>query len=182
MLKNLEIMKMKKKSVSIFILTLLMIIATLPLVGSTAEKTENLVSSYTTLPESSFPVRIVTDISDMVGNVFKNSAGLEITIKNIGDETINDIEWTFSATGGIIIFGDGEHGSIPTSMRPEDDIRVILRPAPGIFPDADGQSPIGIGLITMTATAQGTIGSTLESDSTTADAFLLGPFILMNRI
>ena len=59
---------------------------------------------------------------------------------------------------------------------------VILMPLPILFPDADGQSPIGVGAITMTAMVQGTVGSTLKSDSTTADAFLLGPFILMSRI
>ena len=111
------------------------------------------------------------------------SLGTRINIKNIGDEIIQDIEWTFNASGGTIIFGDGvQGGRLPTSLHPTDGIIVILMPAPRLFPNADGQSPIGVGAITMTAVVQGTVGSTLKSDSTTADAFLLGPFILMSRL
>jgi hypothetical protein len=106
------------------------------------------------------------------------SLGTRIIIKNIGDEIAQDVEWTFNASGGIIVFGDGEHGYIPSSMNPNDEKIVILMPAPRIFPDADGQSPIGVGTITMTVSVLGTIGSKIQSGSTTSSAFLLGPFIL----
>ena len=111
------------------------------------------------------------------------SLGTRIIIKNIGDEIAQDVEWTLNASGGIIVFGDGIRGGrIPTSMPPNDKKMVKLMPAPRLFPDADGQSPIGFGPITLKATVRGSVGSTLRSGSATSNAFLLGPFILMSRI
>jgi hypothetical protein len=110
------------------------------------------------------------------------SLGTRINIKNIGDQIAQDIEWTFNASGGTIVFGDGEHGRIPTSMNPNDEILVILMPIPRLFPEADGQSPIGVGIINMTVAVQGTVGSTLKYDKISSNAFLLGPFILMSRL
>ena len=158
---------MKKKIVSILVLTLL--IATIISMPVFANKPTIDISSK----DSFFDIFIEA-------NTF--SLGTRIIITNIGDETITDIEWTFDASGGTIIFGDGEHGNIPTSMAAEDVLTLIIYPAPGLFPDADGQSPIGVGAITMTAMVQGTVGSTLTGESTTKNAFLLGPFILMSPI
>jgi hypothetical protein len=105
---------------------------------------------------------------------------MRIIIKNIGDQIAKNIEWTLNSSGGIIVFGDGIRGSRPpTSMDPKDEKIVTLVPAPLLFPNADGQSPIGLGPINMKATVKGSVGSTIQSASATSDAFLLGPFILM---
>lgn len=100
------------------------------------------------------------------------SVGLRITIGNPGSVPMNDIDWSFDAEGGTIIFGDGEHGNIPT-LDAVEEAYILLRPGHFIFRNADGQSPIGIGSITLTATAE-TSTVTLEINK---DVFLIGPII-----
>ena len=101
------------------------------------------------------------------------SVGLRITIGNSGSVPMTDIDWTFDAEGGtIIIFGDGLHGNIPM-LDAGKETYIFLRPGHFILQNADGQSPIGIGGITLMATAKTSI-DTLE---TTEDVFLIGPII-----
>ncbi len=123
-------------------------------------------------------------INDSFFDVFTElgdySFGVKIIIKNVGDEIAYDIDWTVntSESGGIIVFGDGEHGRIPTSMNPNEERTVILMPIPRLFSKADGQSPIGFGNVNIIVSVKGTIGSTLRTSSATSKAFLLGPFVL----
>jgi len=169
---------MKRKIVGIFVCTLL-IVMIIPSFGTINEQVngENLVSSY-------FPLAVPVFVKiDGIDGESKIIAGLRITITNTGDEIIQDIDWTFNTSGGIIIFGDGKQGGrLPISLHPMDETTVILRPAPRLFPDTEGQSPIGIGVITMEVTLQATVGSTIDSASVTSNAFLLGPIILTNLV
>ena len=100
------------------------------------------------------------------------SVGLRITIGNLGSVPMNDIDWTFDAEGGTIVFGDGLHGNIPM-LDAGQETYILLRPGHFILQNADGQSPIGIGSITLMATAK-TSTDTLE---TTEDVLLIGPII-----
>ena len=154
---------MQRKLLGILVVTLL--IATISSIPAIANKPTSDLSKT----DSFFDIFVESSVFGL---------GTRIIINNIGDLTIRDIDWTFNASGGTIVFGDGEHGRIPT-MLPNDEIMLLLKPAPGISPDSDGQSPIGLGAITMTVTAQGSVGSTIERGDTAADAFLLGPFILI---
>ena len=155
---------MNKKIIGIFVVTLL--ITTILSIPTIANKP----TSDSSKTDPFFDIFVESSVFGL---------GTRIIINNIGDLTIRDIDWTFNASGGTIVFGDGEHGRIPT-MLPNDEIVLLLKPAPGISPDSDGQSPIGLGAITMTVTAQGSVGSTIARGDTSADALLLGPFILMN--
>jgi hypothetical protein len=101
------------------------------------------------------------------------SLGLRIIIGNIGDHIMSDIDWTFNAEGGTIIFGDGERGRIPV-LNPGEEVDIILRPIPVIFQDSFGQSPIGFGSITLITTAQ-TSTDILEL---TEDKLLIGPLFI----
>jgi len=160
---------MKRKIVGIFVCTLL-IVMIIPSFGTINEQVngENLVSSY-------FPLAVPVFVKiDGIDGESKIIAGLRITITNTGDEIIQDIDWTFNTSGGIIIFGDGKQGGrLPISLHPMDETTVIL---------TEGQSPIGIGVITMEVTLQATVGSTIDSASVTSNAFLLGPIILTNLV
>jgi hypothetical protein len=100
------------------------------------------------------------------------SVGLRITIGNSGSVPMNDIDWTFDAEGGIIVFGDGVQGNIPM-LDAGEETHIFLRPGHFILQNAEGQSPIGIGGITLMATAK-TSTDTLEI---TEDEFLIGPII-----
>ncbi len=117
------------------------------------------------------------DVFTEIGNY---SFGVKIIIKNIGDEIAQDIDWTVntSENGGIIVFGDGEHGRLPTSMNPNEERTINLMPIPRLFSNADGQSPIGFGNVNIIVSVKGTVGSTLKTGSATSKAFLLGPFVL----
>jgi len=46
-------------------------------------------------------------------------------------------------------------------LHPTDETMVMLRSTPRLFPDTDGQSPIGLGTIIMKVTVQGSVGSVL---------------------
>lgn len=117
------------------------------------------------------------DVFTEIGNY---SFGVKIIIKNIGDEIAQDIDWTVntSENGGIIVFGDGEHGRLPTSMNPNEERTINLMPIPRLFSNADGQSPIGFGNVNIIVSVKGTVGSTLKTGSATSKVFLLGPFVL----
>ncbi|PNX50977.1 MAG: hypothetical protein BV456_04875 [Thermoplasmata archaeon M8B2D] len=103
----------------------------------------------------------------------KISAGFILTIKNLGDQILRDIEWTFDTEGGTVIFGDGIRGTIPV-LNESEEINIIFRPGNFILKNADGQSPIGIGRVTLMATAQ----TSTDIAETTEDIFLIGPIIL----
>ena len=101
------------------------------------------------------------------------SVGLRITIGNLGSVPINGIDWTFDAEGGtILVFGDGLHGTIPM-LDAGEETHIFFRPGHFILRNADGQSPIGLGGITLMATAK-TSTDTLEI---TEDVLLIGPII-----
>lgn len=106
------------------------------------------------------------------GETHGPSVGLRITIGNLGSVPMNDIDWTFDAEGGTIIFGDGERGTIPM-LDAGEETHIFLRPGYFMLQNADGQSPMGIGSITLMATAK-TSTDTLEI---TEDVFLIGPII-----
>jgi hypothetical protein len=132
---------------------------------------------------ASYPKNEVLKIDsffDVYIDIDDYSIGLEIIIKNNGDEIASGIDWTVntSESGGIIVFGDGEHGRIPTSMNPNEERTVILMPIPRFFSKADGQSPIGFGNVNIIVSVKGTVGSTLRTGSATMKAFLLGPFVI----
>lgn len=143
--------------------------AVLPAIGSINENvnTENLISSNVPLSMHGF---LKFDDINGESNI---SAGLRIIITNIGDHIMQDIDWTFDAEGGTIIFGDGERGKIPV-LDSGEEIDIILRPVPFIFQDADGNSPIGFGSITLMATAR----TSTDIMELTEDKFLIGPFLL----
>ena len=101
------------------------------------------------------------------------SLGLRIIITNNGDHMMSDIDWTFDAEGGTIIFGDGERGRIPV-LNPGEKVDIILRPIPVIFQDSYGQSPVGLGSITLITTAQ-TSADILELAE---DKLLIGPLFI----
>ena len=117
------------------------------------------------------------DITVETGNY---NFGVKIIFKNIGDEIVQDIDWAVNASesSGIIVFGDGEHGRLPTSMNPNEERTINLMPIPRLFPNADGQSPIGFGIVNMIVSVKGVVGSTLKTSSATSKVFLLGPFVI----
>ncbi len=125
-------------------------------------------------------VSIFDSFFDVFTEIGNYSFGVKIIIKNIGDEIAQDIDWTVntSENGGIIVFGDGEHGRLPTSMNPNEERTINLMPIPRLFSNADGQSPIGFGNVNIIVSVKGTVGSTLKTGSATSKAFLLGPFVL----
>jgi hypothetical protein len=101
------------------------------------------------------------------------SLGLIMVIGNIGSYIMQDVDWTFDAEGGTIVFGDGARGRIPI-IYPGEEVEIILRPLPVLFRDANGSSPIGFGNITLKSTAT-TSTDTMEL---TEDKFLIGPILL----
>ena len=151
---------MKKKIVSLMVLVVLLT----PVLLVTAEPPKGFLNKIRNKPHY-----FVTDSLNF-------SIGLELVFQNIGSAEVRDIEWSFSAEGGTIIFGDGISGRIPVLL-PEDEIIVILMPAPGIFPDAQDWSPTGFGDIIMNLVSETSTGETAEDRR---DGFLLGPIILMN--
>jgi hypothetical protein len=103
----------------------------------------------------------------------KISAGFILTIMNLGDQILRDIEWTFDTEGGTVIFGDGIRGTRPV-LNESEEINIIFRPGNFILKNADGQSPIGLGRVTLMATAK----TSTDIAETTEDIFLIGPIIL----
>jgi hypothetical protein len=159
---------MKRKIVGISVLMLLLGISILPIETITGNVTvKNPTSTNNPISMAGY-----IKMSGIEGDVTKMSAGLRITIGNSGSVPMNDIDWTFDAEGGTIIFGDGLHGNIPMIDAGEETY-ILLRPGHFILQNADGQSPIGLGSITLMATAK-TSTDTLEI---TEDVFLIGPII-----
>lgn len=101
------------------------------------------------------------------------SLGLKIVIGNIGSYLLQDVDWTFDAEGGTIVFGDGARGRIPI-IYPGEEVEIILRPLPVLFRDANGSSPIGFGNITLKSTAT----TSTDNMELSEDKFLIGPIIL----
>lgn len=166
---------MQRKTICIFVCMMFFVII-IPPFGAISGKVirENLISSSNSLAIDAF---LKISGADGESNI---SAGLSITIINIGYEIIQDIDWTFNTSGGILIFGDGKQGGrLPISLNPNDETKVILKPIPRLSSDADGQSPIGLGIINIKVTIQAIVGSTIQSGSVTSKAFLLGPIIFI---
>jgi len=101
------------------------------------------------------------------------SLGLIIVIGNIGSYIMQDVDWTFDAEGGTIVFGDGARGRIPI-IYPGEEVEIILRPLSFLFRDANGNSPIGFGNITLKSTATNSTDTMEISEG----KFLIGPIIL----
>jgi hypothetical protein len=151
-----------KKIIGIFVLMLLL--------GISMPSIQTISGNVTV--ENSISIAGYIKMGSIEGDVTKMSAGLRITIGNLGSVPMNDIDWTFDAEGGTIIFGDGIHGNIPT-IDAGEETHIILRPGHFILQNANGQSPIGVGVVTLMATAK-TSTDTLEI---TEDVFLIGPII-----
>jgi uncharacterized membrane protein len=157
-----------KKIIGILVLMLLLGISILPIVtinGKVIEESHFL--SKTQLTMAGY-----IHVKGIDGESKGPSVGLRITIGNSGSVPMNDIDWTFDAEGGTIIFGDGVQGNIPM-LDAGEETHIFLRPGHFILQNADGQSPIGVGRITLMATAK-TSTDTLEI---TEDEFLIGPII-----
>jgi hypothetical protein len=157
-----------KKIIGILVLMLLLGISILPIVtinGKVIEESHFL--SKTQLTMAGY-----IHVKGIDGESKGPSVGLRITIGNSGSVPMNDIDWTFDVEGGTIIFGDGVQGNIPM-LDAGEETHIFLRPGHFILQNADGQSPIGVGRITLMATAK-TSTDTLEI---TEDEFLIGPII-----
>jgi hypothetical protein len=157
-----------KKIIGILVLILLLGISILPIVTINGKVIEG--SNF--LSNIQINMAGYIHVKGIDGESKGPSVGLRITIGNSGSVPMNDIDWTFDAEGGTIVFGDGVHGNIPT-LDPGEETHIFLRPGHFILQNADGQSPIGVGGITLMATAK-TSTDTLEI---TEDEFLIGPII-----
>ena len=161
---------MKQKNV-VFLVLLLLSVICIPLIENLSGKviSEDQISSTVLNPFASF-----LKIGDIKGesNGQKSSAGVKITITNIGSVMMHDIDWTFDSEGGAIRFGDGITGRIPV-LEPDEEAVIILKPGHFLLHHADGQSPIGLGFVTLMATAE-TSSVTVE---VTENVFLIGPII-----
>jgi len=145
-----------KKIIGILVLMLLLGISILPIVSINGKVIEeNPISTNNPLA-----MAVYVKIKGIDGESEGPSVGLRITIGNPGSVPLNDIDWTFDAEGGTIIFGDGVQGNIPM-LDAGEEAHIFLRPGHFILQNADGQSPIGVGSITLMATAKTSTG-TLE--------------------
>ena len=161
---------MKRKIAGILVLLLLLGISISPIVTINGKaNNENHVMSNSEIFTAAY-----LKFSDVKGEAdpSKTSAGVKLTITNIGDHMMRDIDWTFDMEGGTIIFGDGERGNIPV-LDVGEEISFIFRPGHFIFQHADGQSHIGFGIVTLMATAK---SSTVTAELT-EDVYLIGPII-----
>ena len=99
--------------------------------------------------------------------------GVKIVLKNIGNEPLNNIDWTFDTTGGLFVRG-GKGSGTKEKIEPDDEITIRLYP----FPLAASSSPVGFGGIEMEATAQ---ASTTDLKRTTAVALLFSRFTFFSK-
>ena len=159
---------MNKKIIGILVLMLLLGISILPIVTINGK----VIGESHFLSNTQLTMAGYIHVKGIDGESKGPSVGLRITIGNSGSVPMNDIDWTFDAEGGTIIFGDGVQGNIPM-LDAGEETHIFLRPGHFILQNADGQSPIGIGRITLMATAK-TSTDTLEI---TEDEFLIGPII-----
>jgi hypothetical protein len=157
-----------KKIIGIIVLILLLGICILSIVTINGKIIEE--SNF--LSNSQLKMAGYIHVKGIDGESKGPSVGLRITIGNLGSVPMTDIDWTFNADGATIVFGDGVHGRIPT-LDPGEETHIFLRPGHFILQNSDGQSPIGVGSITLMATAK-TSTETLEI---TEDEFLIGPII-----
>jgi hypothetical protein len=158
-----------KKIIGILIIILFFGTTVLPVIGSINQNVDR-----ENLDSSNNPLSIHGYIKYKgINGESAVSLGLRIIITNIGDHIMSDIDWTFDAEGGTIIFGDGERGRIPV-LNPGEEVDIILRPIPIIFQDSYGQSPIGLGSINLITTAQ-TSTDTMEISE---EKILIGPLFL----
>lgn len=92
--------------------------------------------------------------------------GVKIIIKNNGKETLNNINWAFNTSGGLLIRG-GEGLGFKEKIKPNR--RAVIRLLP--IPLLKSSSPVGIGRVEIEATAE---TANDEFVRTTAEAFVLG--------
>ena len=153
---------MKKYKICIFLIALVLIIGSIPNVVGNNEKKSIQIS--------------LMNIDSVVDELSAVVVLCIIEIENVGSTIIREIDWTFNAEAenGRIIFGDGEHGRIPTLDPGEKEV-IILAPFPNLISIADGQSPIGFGNIIMMSTAETSTGTSAEDQ---LRIFLFGPFML----
>ena len=164
---------MQRKIVGILLIIVLIGIIMPPIENITGKVIEETNISST----STNPFAVFMKISDIKGesNGKKSSAGVKLTIINSGSVIMQNIEWTFDTEGGTLVFGDGINGRIP-ELVPLEEAEILLKPGHFILDHADGQSPIGLGFVTLMATAE----TSTDTAEITEDAFLLGPIILFN--
>ena len=167
---NLEIKNMKRKIVGLLVLIMLLGISISPIEAITGKLIgESHISSNTSKPLAAF-----LKFDDIKGesNGQKSSAGVRLTIINSGSSIMSGVDWTFDAEGGTIVFGDGITGRIPV-LEPGEEATILLKPGHFILNHADGQSPIGLGFVTLMATAE----TSTDTAEITEDVFLIGPII-----
>ena len=99
--------------------------------------------------------------------------GVKIVLKNIGNEPLNNIGWTFDTTRGLFVRG-GKGSGTKEKIEPDDEITIRLYP----FPLAASSSPVGFGGIEMEATVQ---APTTDLKRTTAEAFLISRFTIFSK-
>jgi hypothetical protein len=73
------------------------------------------------------------------------------------------------------VIGEKVTGNVPV-LDAGEEIDIIFRPGHFIFQNADGQSPIGIGFVTLIATAK----TSTDTAEITLDMFLIGPIMFFN--
>lgn len=153
---------MNKSKIIIFIITAVLIISFLPCTHANSED------------ES---IKVSLNFGDSISDDLQGIIVLcIIEIENTGDTLLRDIDWTYNAKeeSGRIVFGDGEHGTIPT-LEPGEKETIILLPFPRVLSFADGQSPIGFGNILMSSSVKTSTGASAEDQE---KVFLLG-FLLI---
>jgi hypothetical protein len=161
---------MKRKIVGLLILLLLLGIS----IPSIEAITGGLIGESHISSNTGKPLAVFVKMEGVDGesNGKKSSAGVKLTIINSGSHIMSDIDWTFDAEGGTIVFGDGINGRIPV-LEPGEEATILLRPGHFILHHADGQSPIGLGFVTLMATAE----TSTDTAEITEDVFLIGPII-----
>jgi hypothetical protein len=90
--------------------------------------------------------------------------GVKLIIMNIGESSVEHINWTLGSQAGILLRGGTGCGTI-NELNPGEEVEIKLRPFLG-----RAKSPRGLGKIEMEATAQATM---TDHARTTAEAFQL---------
>jgi glucose/arabinose dehydrogenase len=105
---------------------------------------------------SHFPGKNTTSASNPIIQVetIKGGFGISVTLRNLGDTNLTNINWTIQCDGGLLLIGKKAQGTIPIIYREKSEIVKI----PFV---------LGFGKFSITASAQSTEGS---SDSLSREA------------
>jgi len=125
------------------------------LVKVKAKDTEGLESAWS----SPLMVQIESGPEIELGNI-TGGLGVTATVNNKGAGVARNVNWSITLTGGLVFLGRHTTGSFSVIQ-------------PGFSPKIHSDFLFGIGSLTITVTA-----ATVEK---TANAFLLGPFVLITK-